>query len=62
MLTKTSDLTGATWYQIDAAYLYREADKIRDRGGLADVWLATLIQNNAAHSARQARLLMGIET
>lgn len=45
-------LDAALWLQHDAAYLYREAGRYRDLG---NAWMATAVQNNAAHSARLAR-------
>jgi hypothetical protein len=51
----------AAWLQNDAAYLYREADIKRDSPKPASDWVATKIQDNAAHSARRARIVLGIE-
>ena len=42
----------ATWLQEDAAYLYRQARIFRDAG---NDFLATQVQENAAHSAGLAR-------
>lgn len=43
------------WLQRDAAYLYAEAAKARDSGKPTSGWVATLIQENAAHSAALER-------
>jgi hypothetical protein len=51
----------AAWLQHDAAYLYRMARDYRDRGGILAHWHASLIQNNAAHSARLARQHLGMK-
>jgi hypothetical protein len=42
----------AIWLQGDAEYLYRLADQYRDNG---NTFMATVVQNNAAHSANEAR-------
>ena len=42
----------AIWFQVDAEYLYRLADQYRDNG---NTFMATVVQNNAAHSANEAR-------
>jgi hypothetical protein len=47
------------WLQRDAAYLYARAADARERGG---EFVACLIQQNAAHSARMARIALGIES
>lgn len=52
---------GVTWFQNDAAYLYEWARIYRDRGQFVDLWLAARVQENAAHSARMARLGLGLE-
>lgn len=53
------DKEAAIWLQKDAAYLYRCADAYRNLG---DGWLASQVQENAAHSAKLARQRMGIES
>jgi hypothetical protein len=55
------DIESAIWLQRDAAYLYSMAAAQRDSGKPASDWLASQIQNNAAHSARLARQAIGIE-
>lgn len=52
----------AIYLQMDAAYLYRMADKTRDSGNPVSEWVSIRIQNCAAHSAKMARQLMGIES
>lgn len=49
------------WLQNDAAYLYREAEKKRDSNAPASAWVATKIQDNAAHSAQCARIALGVD-
>ena len=53
------DKDAAIWLQNDAAYLYRCADAARAAG---DAWLASRVQDNAAHSAKLARERMGMES
>jgi len=43
----------AVWLQVDAAYLYRAADVYRDAP--ASRWVATQVQENAAHSSALSR-------
>lgn len=57
----TDQIESALWLQTDAAYLYREAAAARDSGKPASAFVATMIQDNAAHSARLARQALGIE-
>jgi hypothetical protein len=52
------DRSAAIWLQRDAAYLYAQATKYREQGR---AWMATLVQDNAAHSARLARQQIGLE-
>ena len=43
----------AIWLQLDARYLYAQADRYRETPGKR--WLACMMQQNAAHSAKLAR-------
>lgn len=61
MILTQWQLDCAGWLQNDAAYLYREAAKKRDSTAPASDWVATKIQDNAAHSAQCARIVLGIE-
>lgn len=49
----------AIWLQRDAAFLYSQASKKRDSKEPASSWVATVIQDNAANSARLARQALG---
>ena len=51
-MSHTELTEAATWLQEDAAYLYRQARIFRDAG---NDFLATRVQENAAHSAALAR-------
>lgn len=46
--------------QRDAAYSYEKAAQERDSAKLSSNWLASKIQEAAAHSARLAREAMGV--
>jgi hypothetical protein len=49
------------WLQEDAAYCYVSADKFRGNNNPVDNWIACLVQDAAAHSARCSRVTLGIE-
>lgn len=51
----------ALWLQQDSRDLYRAADHYRERGRPGDNWLAARVQDSAAHSAKLARMEMGVE-
>lgn len=57
----TANKEAAIWLQNDASYLYNEASNARDSGKPASDFVATKIQENAAHSAKLARQELGIE-
>jgi hypothetical protein len=61
MVPNKFQLECACWLQQDAAYLYRMAATKRDSDAWARDWVATKIQDNAAHSAKRARIVLGIE-
>ena len=54
-----SNLEAIAWYQEDARSEYHWASVYRDTPGKG--WIAARVQAAAAASAKQARLLLGIE-
>ena len=54
-MSQTELTEAAVWLQEDAAYLYLKARSFRDAG---NDFLATQVQENAAHSAGLARAAM----
>jgi hypothetical protein len=58
-LARTDDEEHVIWLQVDAAHLYSWARKYTDQG---QAWLAVKVQENAANSARLARIALSIES
>ena len=52
-MSNTNNRETAEWFQVDAEYLYRMARVYREAGNDR---LAAKVQDNAAHSAEQARI------
>lgn len=55
------DICAALWLQEDARCLYLWARNYRDKGDAVNDWLAVKVQENAAHSSREARRYAGVE-